>query len=210
MRIYDISVGIKNGMTVWPGDQAVEVGWDARIADGAASNVSFIRMGAHVGTHIDLPLHFIENGKGTESLELQDLIGRVQVVEVGDDIDVIDAAYLENTLLWDAKRLLFKSRNSKAWSATEQSFDENYVALDASGAEWLVAKGCELVGIDGFSIARFEETEAPHKILLGADVLVIECLDLSEVEAGEYDLICLPLKLIDREAAPVRAILLAP
>jgi len=207
MAYIDISVGIKNGMLVWPGDKEVEVVWDGRIEQGHESNVSYLRMGAHVGTHLDMPLHFIPNGKNIENLDLECLIGPAAVVEVPAEQETITAEFLEKTGLDTCERVLFKTRNSKLWEAEKPKFDENYVALDSSGARWLVEKGCRLVGIDAMSIARFKEIRAPHEILLSNDVVVLETLDLRVVTPGHYELLCLPLKLFEREAAPVRAIL---
>ncbi|MGI6259594.1 MAG: cyclase family protein [Anaerolineaceae bacterium] len=207
MTYIDISVGIKDGMLVWPGDKAVEVGWDAKMADGHESNVSYIRMGAHCGTHIDMPLHFIEGGKTTEDLELDVLIGTVEVVEVPEEINKIDRKFLESIRIENVERVLFKTRTSRMWAQEYPQFDYEYVALDSSGAEWLVEHGCRLVGVDAMAVIVMEEIIKGHEILLGNDVVVLETLNLGHVEPGKYELICLPMKLIDREATPVRAIL---
>ncbi len=208
MKIIDISVGIKNDMLVWPGDEPVEIGWESRIADGAISNVSSIRIGAHVGTHVDMPLHFIEGGANLDNLDLNRLIGPVTVVEVPDGKKSIDAAFLETLGLMDANRLIFKTSNCKLWNDPSQFFDESYLALAPDGARWLVEHGCHLVGIDYLSIAPFGDSVTVHKILLSNDVIILETLDLRNAQAGEYELICLPLKLETREAAPARAILI--
>jgi arylformamidase len=207
MTYIDISVGIKDGMLVWPGDKAVEVGWDAKMADGHESNVSYIRMGAHCGTHIDMPLHFIEGGKTTEDLDLDVLIGSIEVVEVPEEINKIDRKFLESIRIENVERVLFKTRTSRMWAQEYPQFDYEYVALDASGAEWLVEHGCRLVGVDAMAVIVMEEIVKGHEILLGNDVVVLETLNLGHVEPGKYELICLPMKLIDREATPVRAIL---
>lgn len=208
MAIIDISVKIKDGMMVWPGDDAVEVGWDATIAEGHESNVSYVRMGAHVGTHLDMPLHYIEGGKGTESLELERLIGRATVVEVPGELKTINAEFLEDYGLEGADRVLFKTRMSSQWLEEKPEFDYDLVALDASGARWLVERGCKLVGVDAMSVATMSEGRETHEILLNNDTIILESLNLSGVNPGVYELICLPLKLEAREAAPVRAILL--
>lgn len=207
MTYIDITVGIKDGMLVWPGDKAVEVGWDAKIADGHESNVTYVRMGVHCGSHIDMPLHFIEGGKTTQALDLDALIGPVEVVEVPEEIDKIDRNFLESVRIENVERVLFKTRTSRMWAQGYPKFDYEYVALDASGAEWLVGHGCRLVGVDAMAVIVMDEIREGHEILLGNDVVVLETLNLGQVKPGKYELLCLPLKLIDREATPVRAVL---
>jgi arylformamidase len=208
MELIDITVGIRNDMLVWPGDEAVKIGWENRIADGDPSNVSSIHIGAHVGTHIDMPLHFIDGAASLDDLDLSLMIGPVSVVEVPEEKRSIDADYLENLGLENVTRLLFKTANSKMWDNPSLSFVTDYVALEGDAAQWLVDHGCRLVGIDYLSIASYDDSITPHEILLSNNVIIIETLDLREVQPGDYELICLPLKLISREAAPCRAILL--
>ncbi len=207
MDYIDITVGIRNGMLVWPGDEPVRIGWESRIADGAMSNVSSIQIGAHVGTHIDLPLHFIDGAANLDDLDLSLLIGPVTVVEVPEEKNRIDADFLESLDLKDVTRLLFKTSNSKLWNNPSDSFFTEYVAVESGAAQWLVERGCKLVGIDYLSIAPYDDSTTPHEILLSNNVVIIETLDLRHVQPGEYELLCLPLKLLSREAAPVRAIL---
>ena len=207
MKIIDITRGIKNGMLVWPGDEAAQIGWESRIADGAISNVSSIQIGAHVGTHIDMPLHFIEGGKTMDDLDLSKMIGKAIVVEVPHGRKV-DAEFLDALNLNDVSRILFKTSNSSFWDASPTEFVEEYTGVEPSAAEWLVAHGCQLVGIDYLSIAPYDDSETTHKILLLNDVVILETLDLREVEPGDAELICLPLKLEGREAAPCRAVLI--
>ena len=208
MEIIDITVGIKNGMLVWPGDAPVEIGWESRLEDGAESNISSIQIGAHVGTHIDMPLHFIEGAANLDSLDLARLIGPATVVDVLEDISEISAEFLEKLELKTVSRILFKTSNSRLWAGNSSSFFQNYVALGKDGAKWLVDHGCRLVGIDYLSIAPYEDSVTTHQILLSNGVIILETLDLRQAEAGEYQLICLPLKLESREAAPARAILI--
>lgn len=208
MEIIDITVGIRNNMLVWPGDEAVNIGWENRIADGDSSNVSSIHIGAHVGTHIDMPLHFIDGAANLDDLDLSLMIGPVIVIEVPEEKTSIDADFLENLGLEDVTRLLFKTANSKMWDDPSHSFVTEYVAVEPDAAKWLVDHGCRLVGIDYLSIAPYDDSNTPHEILLSNNVVIIETLDLRNVQPGKYELISLPLKLESREAAPVRAILI--
>ena len=154
-----------------------------------------------------MPLHFIDGAANLDDLDLSLLIGPVTVVEVPEEKTSIDADFLEELGLENVIRLLFKTANSKMWDDPSHSFVTDYVALEGGAAQWLVDHGCRLVGIDYLSIAPYDDSTTPHEILLSNNVVIIETLDLRDVEPGDYELICLPLKLLSREAAPVRAVL---
>ena len=208
MELIDITVGISNNMLVWPGDKPAKIGWESRIVDGAISNVSSIQIGAHVGTHIDMPLHFFEGAASMDDLDLTWLIGPAIVVEVPDEKTSIDAEFLDSLGLKDVTRLLFKTSSSKLWDDPLRPFFTDYIALEPDAAQWLVDHDCRLVGIDYLSIAPYDDSIAPHEILLSNNVIILETLDLRKTKPGNYQLICLPLKLESREAAPCRAILI--
>jgi arylformamidase len=206
MRIYDVSVGISPQLPVWPGDPPVELERVRAIASGANANVSRLGCGVHTGTHVDAPLHFIDGAAGVESLPLRLLTGRAYVVHL-PAAKVIDEATLEKAGLPPrTRRILFRTRNSEIW-AREKSFQKDFVAVDASGARWLVKRGVQLVGVDYLSVAPFGHSKETHRALLEAGVVVIEGLDLSRVTQGRYSLYCLPLKLMGSDGAPARAIL---
>jgi arylformamidase len=177
VEIIDISLPIRPGMDVYPGDPVVQLERVRSIAGGDGYNLTRLDLGVHSGTHVDAPVHFIEGGSGTESLPLDVLIGSCVVV---DGIQVPDGV----------ERVLFRT------GGTEQS-------LDAPAAQAVVDKGVRLVGIDYLSIGD----EDAHRILLGAGVVALEGLDLAGVEPGDYELICAPLKLVGSDGAPARAFL---
>jgi arylformamidase len=102
---------------------------------------------------------------------------------------------------------LFKTRNSEYWTKGERKFRRDFVAVDSSGAEWLVRKGVRLVGVDYLSVAPFEDGGPTHRILLEAGVVIVEGLNLAAVARGRYSIYCLPLKLIGSDGAPARVIL---
>jgi arylformamidase len=207
MHIYDVSVPIENGMPTWPGETPLDLERVEFISKGAHANVSKISSSVHLGTHVDAPIHFIEGGSGVEDLSLRSLNGRAYVVEL-PKAKVIDAETLEKANIPPrTKRVLFKTRNSKFWPR-ERAFREDFSAVDASGAAWLVQKNVVLVGIDYLSIAPFGKGLETHRILLGNDVVIIEGMDLSKVDQGRYMLHCLPLKLVGSDGAPSRAILI--
>jgi arylformamidase len=207
MRLYDISVGISADLPVWPGDPSVEIERIGNIKDGEESNVSRMGASVHIGTHVDAPLHFFEGGASIESLPLEVLIGRAYVVDL-PDAKVIDAKTLEDAKIPPrTRRLLFKTSNSSFWANGEKQFQEDYVGVDRSGAEWLVRKGIQLVGIDYLSIAMFDDPAEPHRILLEAGMVILEGVNLSEIQRGRYTLYCFPIKIIGSDGAPARAIL---
>ncbi|HKZ54815.1 MAG TPA: cyclase family protein [Anaerolineales bacterium] len=207
MRIYDVSVGISPALPVWPGDPSVELERVQSMDSGDHANVSRIACSVHSGTHVDAPVHFVARGKGVESLPLKILTGRAYVLSL-PRAKTLDAETLEGAKLPPrTRRVLFKTRNSGLWSRGEGEFQQDYVALTESGAQWLVRKGVHLVGIDYLSIAPFREGGPTHRVLLGAGVVVVEGLNLSDVSQGRYTLYCLPLKLVGSDGAPARVIL---
>jgi arylformamidase len=177
------------------------------IAKGANANVSRLVCGVHVGTHVDAPVHFIDGSTGVEAIPLRLLIGRAYVVHL-PNVSVIDEDTLEGSGIPPrTRRVLFKTSNSSYWAEGEHKFKKDFVAIDASGASWLVQKKVKLVGIDYLSVAPFNASRETHHILLENGVVVVEGLNLSEVNQGRYMLYCLPLKIIGSDGAPARAIL---
>jgi arylformamidase len=175
---------------------------------GDPATVSQLSMGAHTGTHVDAPCHFVRGGSGVDALDLQALVGPCLVVHTGD-AGALSAGVLEAlSIPSGTERLLFRTRNSDRDTHDGQAFDENYAALTKDAARWLAARGVRLVGIDALSIAPFEDTGPTHQILLEAGVIVLEGLDLGEVEAGHYQLVCLPLKIVGGDGSPARAVLI--
>jgi arylformamidase len=209
MKIFDISVAIHPKLPVWPGDPQVVLERYRKLSKGDASNDSRLACSVHCGTHLDAPAHFIENGATVEQLPLDMLVGNATVVEF-PEIDMITPDLLETQKLdSQTDRLLLKTKNSDLWTDPDHEFNPDFVALSAESARWMVNSGIKLVGIDYLSIQMFKDAEPlTHRILLEAGIIILEGLNLREVKAGEYQLICLPLKLAGSEGAPARAILI--
>ena len=170
--------------------------------------VSRLEIGAHFGTHVDAPAHFVRGGAGVDRLALELLVGPAQVVHV-PDAAVLTAEVLDGlSIPPGTERLLFRTRNSERWAGGMEEFHEDYVGFTDAGARWLVARGVRLVGIDYLSISSYDDLMPPHLTLLGAGVIVVEGLDLRGIAPGAYQLVCLPLKLVDGDGAPARAILI--
>jgi len=206
MKIYDISVDIEADMPVYPGDPKLHLETVQSFEKGDAYELHQITMSNHVGTHVDAPRHFIPDGSSITEIPLEVLNGRVRVVEIHNP-EKIDVPELQELVVVDDFRVLFKTRNSLLWGS-QKEFQKDFIYLTEEGAGYLAENGIKLVGIDYLSIDRFGDDEHPvHKILLGNDIVIIEGLNLAEVEEGEYELVCLPMKLTGMDAAPARVLL---
>jgi arylformamidase len=211
MKIYDISLPISPNMAVWPGDPSVEIQQLSSIDNGEEANVSQIRMSVHTGTHIDAPKHFLQEAGSIDKLPIEKLMGEALVLLIDDKVDVIDEKTLKNHPnvddLVNCRKVLFKTRNSQYWDENRTRFNENYVGLNKSAAAFLAELNLDLIGVDYLSIAAYTDSEAPHKILLGKKIILLEGINLHNVLPGTYNLICLPLPIVDSDGAPARAIL---
>lgn len=210
MRIYDVSVPISAATPTYPGDPGIEIRQWAAIERGDAANVSLLHFGAHTATHVDAPAHFIEGASRVDRMPLDALIGQAEVLQIPDDVDAISPAHLSGLGSNASPRVLFKTRNSAFWSNPSGGFREDFTFIAPEAASALVRLGVRLVGIDYLSVEKFKsERHETHSILLSNGVVIIEGLDLSEVEAGTYELICLPLKIAGGtgDGAPARTVL---
>ena len=207
-KYYDISVPISSNLPIWPDTQPIEFQRTLDLDQGDIANDTTICMSVHTGTHVDASLHFVSSGRSVDELPLETLIGPATVIDVGE-IEVITAIFLEGLELPNnLKRILFKTKNSRLWnSINSNTFETNFVALSFDAAKWLVNQGIILVGIDYLSIQRFYDGPETHIVFLQSDVVIIEGLNLIDVPTGDYELICLPIKLKGLEGAPSRAIL---
>jgi arylformamidase len=207
-RIYDISVPIRSGGLVYPGNPEIDIALQQAVAKGAGANVSAIRFGSHTGTHADAARHFFDDGQPVDKIPLDRLIGPALLVSFADDVRAVGAAELKAHDLGRHKRILLRTRNSALLSQKEFARDYTYLAPD--GAEYLVDKGVEVVGVDYLSIEQFHSGHhRTHRTLLAKSVVILEGLDLSVPPPGVYQLICLPLRIEGCDGAPARAVLIA-
>ncbi|MBF0517339.1 MAG: cyclase family protein [Nitrospirae bacterium] len=200
----DISLDIKNGMLTWPGDPEFSLKALHSIDNGDMLNLSHISMTSHTGTHMDAPLHWLRDGKSIDEMPISVTAGPALVIEVQDK-ESIKAAELEPYGLKKGQRILFKTCNSTNHT---KKFTEDYVYISVEAARLLAQTGVLMAGIDALSIGGFHaDGQLIHTTLLEAGVWIIEGLDLSAVSPGQYELMCLPLKLIGCDGAPSRAVL---
>jgi arylformamidase len=211
-RIIDVSLSISPDMLVWPGDPAVEVERRKQIANGDPANVSELCLGTHTGTHVDPPNHFIEGAGGIDSVPLDVLVGDAVVVDARHLDRPMEAEDLEKLSIPDgAERVLLRTANSELWRQERVEFPSTYACLTGASARWVVDRGIKLIGVDFLSVeAKGAEGHPAHVTLLENGVVIVEGLNLSDVEPGEYQLVCLPLRIKDGDGGPARALLVAP
>jgi arylformamidase len=204
MEYYDISQSIHPGIMVWPGDQPFECSQKMRISRGDPYNLSAISMSLHTGTHLDAPFHFIERGADISVMPISQYIGPARVVDLGGK-PFVSASDLRQANLRCGERLLLRTRVP---GSPEMEFSSGYAWLTRDAAEYAAGLGAPLVGIDTPSVDAFDSPDAQaHKILLSKGIAVLEGIRLDEVPPGDFELICLPLKLAGLDGSPVRAIL---
>jgi arylformamidase len=202
----DVTVPIRQGMTRWPGNPAVQIESTEELLQGVTCRVSRLSLGVHTGTHFDAPVHFDVPGGGVESLPPESLIGVARVLAVrGPRVDV---AALEQHDVQPGERVLFKTSNSdRCWSTDE--FVPDYVYLTKEAGRDLAAKRVRLVGIDYLSVGGPDDGAATHRHLLEVGVCILEGLDLRRVGPGTYDLVALPILVPGSDGAPARVLLRA-
>jgi arylformamidase len=198
IKYIDVSLPLTDRLSAWPGDPAFLQEPVRSLEAGDAYAVSRLTLGTHTGTHVDAPAHLLADGRGVDSLSLEILVGRARLVDVGGHARV-ERDHLEQLDLSDHLRLLLKTRVSGGAEA---------VGLAPAAAAYLVQIGIKLVGIDGPSIDPEDSADLPaHRALLAAGVVIVEGLDFAEAEPGDYELICLPLRIPGADGAPARAVL---
>ncbi len=204
MKIYDISMWIHNDMQVYK-NKADKRPVLRVVRDFSTGGVyeSAIQMDMHTGTHIDAPLHVIENARTVDAVDLYRLVTKCRVLDLTALSGAITKSDLTGLDISEEDFLLLKTKNSYTGR-----FADDFVYLAESGARYLVSRKIAGVGIDSLGIERNQSGHPTHKLLLGAEITVLEGLCLADIKAGEYVLIALPLKIRGAEASPARAILL--
>jgi arylformamidase len=193
---------------VYEGDAPMRFEFLKAMRKGDALTLSAYSLGAHSGTHIDAPMHFVLGGASIDRVPLEPLIGPARVIDIPDDVQAIDAAELGRHDWRGAQRVLFRTRSSlRGWMASP-TFHRDFAYIAPDAAQLLADSGVRLVGIDYISAEQFG-APAPraHRILLGKGIPIVEGLALAGVRAGEYDLIVLPMKVAGHEGAPARAVM---
>ncbi len=201
MSWLDVTLPLEQSTPPYPGDPGLSM---QRLMDyerGDALRLSAIAMSAHLGTHVDAPLHFIRNGVSVDQIALEKLLGPAHVIEVLTHAG-IHAEQLSARLPFSCTRVLLKT------SVHEARWPRPTAWLEPEAARLLVRRKIELVGIDSQSVDAVGAAETlAHQVLLESGVVIVENLMLHAIPAGAYEMICLPLKLVGLEGAPARVIL---
>lgn len=203
----DVTVPLENDMVHWKGDPECKIFRVVKMEEGAPCNLTKLEMSAHTATHMDAMRHFVADGATMEEMPLEAVIGPCRVVQmdVEDQIQPEDLAPLN---LQKGERIIFKTSNTtKSWDMGP-TFDENFVSISEAAGKVLAEAGVMTVGVDYLSIGGWEKDGVEvHQVMLGAGIWVIEGLWLKDIEPGDYDLICLPMKIKGADGAPCRALL---
>ena len=201
-RIWDISQRLHPGLPVWPGDTAFAAAKTWEMEGGSPVNVSALTLSTHSGAHADAPLHYAADGADIASVPLEPFIGECLVIDARDAVGEVEVGDLPH--LDSADRVLFRTYER----FPHDGWQDTHTAIAPETIRWLAVQGVKLVGMDGPSLDPQDSKDMlAHKAVLDADMRVLEGLVLDGVEAGRYELVALPLPIVNGDASPVRAIL---
>lgn len=190
MIIYDISPDILTAK-LYGSDTPPRLERVCDMGAGEEYNLSDITMCLHTGAHVDAPLHFVEDGESVDRLPLEKFVGKCTVASAKGPIT---AQWVEKNMPWYCKKLLIKCGG-------------NGYLMDNAVYE-LCRFDLDLVGIDALSVGAEENEAGIHRELMYNGIAILEGIDLSKVEDGNYFLFAAPIKIGDAEAAPCRALLI--
>lgn len=193
---------------VYEGDAPMKFEFLKDMRKGDPLTLSVYSLGAHSGTHIDAPMHFVRDGASIDRMSLEPLIGSGRVIDIPDGVQAIDAAELNRHEWRGAQRVIFRTRSSLRGWMKSPIFHRDFAYIAPDAAQLLADAGVQLVGIDYLSLEQFG-APAPrtHRILLGKGIPIVEGLALEGVGAGDYDVIVLPMEVAGHEGAPARAVM---
>jgi len=207
MTLYDLSLTLTKDLPTWPGDPPLRLEKTSSIVEGEQFNVTQLSSSVHIGTHVDAPAHFLEDGTTVDQIPLELMVGPAEVFFVSG-LQTIHSQDLRHAGIQEGKkRVLLQTVNSQFWADHEDNFQEDFLGLAADAAEYLVACGVEVIGVDYLSVAPFPDQVPTHRILLEAGILIIEGINLTGIQPGPYTLLCLPLKIGGADGAPARVLL---
>ena len=203
-QIIDISLSLSETTIVYPGNPKIEI--EAMPSATSGSVISKIVFGSHTGTHVDAPQHVIQNGEPLDHIPLETFVGACRVIDCTEDQLSVKRETLESQNIQKGERILLKTTNSLRGFET---FYDDYVFVSPEATKYLAEQEVAMVAIDYLSIKqRGSKDNSPHTNLLSKNIPIIEGVDLSKVQAGEYFLVLLPLKFMNIDGAPARAVLM--
>ena len=193
---------------VYAGDAPMKFDFLKDMRKGDGFTLSAYSLGAHSGTHMDAPMHFIKDGASVDRVPLEPLIGPARIIDIPDSVQSINAAELAKHDWKGAERVIFRTRSSLHGWMHSPTFHRDFAYVAPDAAQQLADAGVKMVGVDYISAEQFG-APAPltHRTLLGKGIPIVEGFQLDSIPAGDYDLIVLPIKVGGHEGAPARAIL---
>ncbi len=204
MKLIDISMPVSPEMMVYKNrEEKKPIFKPMKTYDNSDFYESRLDLDLHTGTHVDTPLHMLENGATMEQIELDHWHGKAKVIDLTSVSEAIHVEDLREHALLAGDIVLLKTKNSLT-----ENFDPDFVYLAEDAAEFLSQLGVKGVGIDALGIERAQANHATHKRLFESQCFILEGLRLAHVDAGRYYLMALPINLVGTEASPVRAVLL--
>lgn len=193
---------------IYPGDAPAKLDFLQHMDRGGKLTLSAFSMGAHTGTHVDAPMHFIKGGASLDRIPLDTFMGHVRIIDCSAEALAIDATELSKHDWRGAQRIFFRTRNSRKAFMTNPVFHKDFTYLAPDAAQLLADAGVVLVGVDYISAEQFGAPEPrTHRALLGRDIPIVEGLMLEDVQPGDYELMLLPMRVIGHEAASARALI---
>lgn len=203
MKLIDISRKLGKNVPTWPGDTPFSFQIEWAKADSGSVNVGKLEMSTHTGTHVDAPFHFDDEGKRIYDLDLNLYVGRALVVDMRNKENV-GASDFDGVDLQGVERVILRT---DSWENPSQ-FPEKITYLRPDLASFLGEKGVRLIGVDVPSVDPLDSKElAAHHSLHENGIHILEAVELLHVEPGLYELIALPLPLVEADGSPVRAVL---
>jgi arylformamidase len=200
----DVSLPVRHGMIHWPDNPVPEVVQTSDMKAGAVCNLTRVAFGVHTGTHMDSMRHFVADGITIEQMPIDASIGPARLIAI--DEPAIRREHLEPYHPQRGERLLIKTSNSdRCW--VDDTFREDYVGVEDCAAKFLVECGIRTIGVDYLTVAPWHDTVSTHVTLLSAGIWIIEGLDFRGVAPGDYDLVCLPLKIVGSDGSPARCVI---
>ena len=201
--IYDVSMPIHKNIQVYKNrEEKKPIFTNAANHQENQVHETKLEFNLHTVTHVDFPLHMIEDGKTSDSENIKTFLGKCKVLDFSSVQSSIGKEELMKHTIEENDFLLLKTKNSLS-----EDFLFDFIYLNEEGAKYLLEKKIRGVGIDGLGIERNQKEHPTHKILLGNDIAIIEGLRLKGIKENDYEMICLPLSIKGVEASPARVIL---
>ncbi|MCA1025079.1 MULTISPECIES: arylformamidase [Cytobacillus] len=199
----DISQPLHNGMAHWPGDEAFSFNLSATREETGSVNIGQLSTSIHIGTHVDAPFHFIEDGKKTNELDINLYIGRAKLIDLSGE-ERITTALLDQFPLQNVKRLLIKTSSEPK----PKHFPTRVPVISEDVPLYLKKCGVELIGVDFPSVDELDSKALPiHHKLHQHNIHILENIVVHDIAQGDYELIALPLRIEGGDGSPVRAVI---